>query len=274
MYIKFTPKQNKFGFALGLHYLCKTNQKLKKMKKLVVLLLCALAFFGFQSCHRNETKETPVRVLLVTSGGENIVCEDFTIFLNHLPIEYSHYQYPYAHDKLTPDLVGKYDVVMLFNITPHITDEAQQNFIAMLEKGIGLLVFHHAIWSYDYWPEFTNIVGGRGHHYPWIYNGEEQPRSLVRHDTPMSIHVVDPNHPITKGVSDFEVIDEAYRGLEILPHVTPLLSTDSEWSAPLVAWAHEYGNSRVATITLGHCARVWEHPALIQVVSQAIKWAK
>jgi type 1 glutamine amidotransferase len=211
---------------------------------------------------------------LVVTGGHSFDRVNFAILLNQLPIVYTQVEHPYAHAMLNPDVVEDYDVVLLFGLSRYITDEAQQDFIAMLEKGIGVVVLHHAIWSYDFWDEYVRILGGRGHHYPWLKNGEEQTRSTYRHNVTMTIGVKDPNHPTTQGITDFVITDEVYGNLELLPTITPLLTSDSEYSAPYVAWAHEYGNSRIVTFTLGHCRRAWEHPSFIQFLSQAILWAK
>jgi type 1 glutamine amidotransferase len=243
--------------------------KLKVMRKLFGLFLCVCLLFGFQSCNR----DAPVRVLLIT-GGHDFDRENFEILLSRLPIVYTHVEHPYAHAMLRADKIAPYDVVLLYDMPRYISEEAQQDFIAMLERGIGLVVLHHAFCSYDFWPEYTKIVGGRYHHYPWTKNGVEQPPSTFTYGVTMQIRVEDRNHPVTKGITDFEIFDEAYGGTEILPTVHPLLSTDSEYSAPLVAWTNEYGNSRIVTLTLGHDRRAWENPSFIQVLSQAILWVK
>ena len=240
------------------------------MIKQLLLLICAFVLFSFNSCNRSPDT---VRVLLIT-GGHDFDREDFAVLMSRLPIVYTHVEHPYAHDMFRAETIKNFDVVLLYDMPQRISEEAQQDFIAILEKGIGVVVLHHAIWSYDHWSEYVKIVGGRGHHYRWLKDGVEQPRSTFRHDVTMNIRVEDKNHPVTKGVEDFVVIDEAYSGIEILPTVTPLLSTDSEHSAPLVAWTNEYKNSRIVTITLGHCRLSWEHPAFIQVLSQAILWVR
>ena len=238
-------------------------------KKLFGLFLCTCLLFGFQSCNRDDA---PVRVLLATRG--NFDREHFAVLMSQLPIVYTHVEHPYVHAMFRPEKIKNYDVVLLFDMPRYISEEAQQDFIAMLDKGVGVIVLHHAIWSYDYWDEYVQILGGRGHHYPWMKNGVEQPRSTYRHNVEMTIGVVDPNHPTTRGITDFVITDEVYGGLELLPTITPLLTSDSEYSAPLVAWANEYSNSRVVTFTLGHCRRAWEHPSFIQFLSQAIQWAR
>jgi type 1 glutamine amidotransferase len=79
-------------------------------------------------------------------------------------------------------------------------------------------------------------------------------------------------HPVTKGISDFQIVDEAYGGTEILESVHPLLATDEPASAPLVGWTNFYAKAKVVTLTLGHDKQAWENPVFSQIVSQAVSW--
>jgi type 1 glutamine amidotransferase len=215
----------------------------------------------------------PVKVLLIT-GGHDYDKENFDAMLRKLPISYDHVKHPDAYGMLKADRIDKYDVVLLYDMPKEIPPEAQQDFIAMLNKGKGLVVLHHAFCSYDHWPEYVRIVGGRYHHYTWMKDGIEQKPSTFTHDATLQVRVEDKKHPITKGVSDFEIIDEAYGGTEILPTVHPILSTDSPLNGPLVCWTNTYGKSRVVALTLGHDHLAWENPAFIKTLSQSIVWAK
>jgi type 1 glutamine amidotransferase len=105
-------------------------------------------------------------------------------------------------------------------------------------------------------------------------DGVEQAPSTYEHDISLRISVEDKKHPITKGITDFEIIDEGYGGTEIRPTVHPVLSTDSPHNGPLVCWTNSYGKSRIVALTLGHDKQAWANPSFIQVLSQAIIWAK
>jgi type 1 glutamine amidotransferase len=239
------------------------------MRKLFEFCIYVCLLIGFQSCNN----DAPVRVLLIT-GGHDYDKENFEILLNKLPIVYDHVEHPDAYAMLKADKIKNYDVVLLYDMVKDIPEKVQQDFIAMLEKGKGLVVLHHAFCSYDFWPEYVKIIGGRYHHYPWMKDGVEQRPSTFHYNITMQIRVEDSNHPITKGVTDFEIIDEGYRNTEILPTVHALLSTDSEFNGPSVCWTNEYGNSRIVTFTLGHDRQAWENPMFIKVLSQAIVWAR
>jgi type 1 glutamine amidotransferase len=244
------------------------EEKLKKefiMNRLIGLFLSICLLVGFQSCKQN----TPVKVLLIT-GEHDYDKENFEVMLGKLSMIYDHVEHPDAYAMLKADKIKDYDVVLLYDMPRNIPDEARKDLIAMLEKGKGLVVLHHAICSDDYWDEYVKIVGGRFHHYPWMKDGIEQLPSTFTLDVTMPIRVEDNNHPVTRGLSDFEIIDEVYGGIEILPTVHPLLSSNSE----LVCWTNTYGNSHVVAFILGHDKHAWENPAFIKTLSQAIVWAK
>lgn len=231
-----------------------------------LFLCCGLGLFS--SCNQNKE----MNVLLVV-GGHDFEQEPFYAMMDKLPgVTYDVAEHPNAYAYLKPDQIDRYDVVLLYDMPAEIPEDAKKDFIAMLEKGKGLIALHHAFCSYDFWPEYTNILGGRYHHFPWQKNGEEQAPSTYKHDLAMDIKVMDSKHPVTKGISDFRIMDEAYGGTEILEKVYPLLGTDETASGPLVCWANEYANAKVVTYTLGHDKQAWENPDFTRILSQAISW--
>ncbi|MDR1920080.1 MAG: ThuA domain-containing protein, partial [Tannerellaceae bacterium] len=216
-------------------------------------LACSFALAALAGC--SPAKEKP-HVLLIT-GGHAYEEEPFDRMLAKLPITYDKAEHPNAYPLLKAGEIEKYDVVLLYDMPKEIPEEAQADFIAMLEKGKGLVVLHHAFCSYDFWPEYTKIAGGRYHHYPWTENGLERPPSAYRHGVTFDVKIADARHPVTRGISDFRITDETYRGTEILPDVHPLLTTEAPTSAPLLAWTHRYGHAAVVTLTLGHDSLAW-----------------
>ena len=239
------------------------------MKTLLKSLFFCILLSGlfFSSCTEKKT----AHVLLIT-GGHDYDTENFPKLLSKLPITYDHAEHPNAYKMLKSDIISKYDVVLLYDMPKEIPEEAQADFIAMLEKGKGLIVLHHAFCSYDHWPEYVKIAGGRYHHYKWMKDGVEQSPSGFKLNVELDIKIADQNHPITKGISDFSIVDEAYRNTELLSSVQPLLSTDSPLNGPLIGWTNNYGKSRVVTITIGHGNTTWENPTFIEILSRSILW--
>ncbi|MDR2232210.1 MAG: ThuA domain-containing protein [Tannerella sp.] len=240
---------------------------MKYLMRFFTVIVLLSAGYCLISC--NSTKK--VNILVIT-GGHDYDEAGFNQLLSKLPVTYDLVKHPEADDMLAPERVKNYKTVLLYDMPTDITESAKSNFLAMLENGTGLVVLHHAACSYRNWPEYLRIAGGRYAHTPWMKDTVMQPASTYKHDVKMTIKVGDLVHPVTEGVKDFEIIDETYADMEILPTVHPLLSTDEPSSSPLVGWVNSYGKSRIVTLTLGHDRQAWENPSFQQILSQAILW--
>ena len=237
------------------------------ISKLIIVAIGIFAGFVFFSC--NVKKD--IKVLVIT-GGHDYDKAGFEELLAKLPMTYDHVEHPDAYAMLAPENVAPYDVILFYDMQGKHGEHTDRYFFELTEAGKGLIVLHHAFCSYDFWPGYMRITGGRYYHYPWAKNGVQQPLSTYTHDVTFEVKVEDPAHPVTEGISDFQITDETYGQIEILPTVYPLLSTAELSSAPLVGWTNVYRNSRVVTLTLGHDRKAWEHPSFIQILSQAVKW--
>jgi type 1 glutamine amidotransferase len=166
----------------------------------------------------------------------------------------------------------KYDVVLMYNLSSGITDAQKMNFLALLNKGMGLVVWHHALANCQDWPEFETIAGCRF----WMKPGKREDGTAVGksgtgHDT-FKMHVEDKAHPITKGLSDFEIQDESYNRQTFTKDIRVLVTTDHPKSDKPIAWIHEYQGARVAGYQSGHDVRAWTNPGHRQVLGNSIRW--
>lgn len=237
------------------------------------LLLLVLLTTSVQSISAMRSAKKVVNVLLIT-GGHDFDKKAFGQMMDKLPgITYDWVEHPAAHLMFESGKIKKYDVVLLYDMPKDIPEKSQCDFIAMLKKGKGLVVLHHAFCSYDFWPEYIHIIGGRYHHYTWMKDGEEQPVSTYKHDVTFFVKVEDASHPVTKGVSDFRITDELYGRTQILPTVHPLLSIDEPAGSPLVGWTNQYKKSRVVTLLLGHDKQAWGNFSFVKLLSQSIFWS-
>lgn len=85
--------------------------------------------------------------------------------------------------------------------------------------------------------------------------------------------VVNRRHPITAGINNFTIHDETYCNYYTAPDVTLLLTTDNPRNEPPVAWAKQYGKSRVFYIMFGHGPSAWENPTYRRILANAVRWA-
>jgi uncharacterized protein len=128
------------------------------------------------------------------------------------------------------------------------------------ETGQGLVVLHHAILAYPEWPLWREV------------SGIDPALQSYQHDQRMRLHVAAPDHPITTGMADFELVDETYRMGEPDPGCEVLLTTDHPLSLRSIAWARHFGRSRVFCLALGHDNACWSSPAFEQLLARGIRW--
>lgn len=188
------------------------------------------------------------RRLLVITGGHRVALEEFFGAVSAVCAErrwvWSHVTQPDAQGWLRPEHAGTWDAVLLHDIpglrlkrgvTPEAVapdHETAAALAALLDHGQGLVVLHHALSAWPAWEGWAEAIGGRFLYAPGDLRGEQMPASgyrMARH----SVQVVDRNHPVTAGVSDFAVDDELYFAPVLDDRVHPLLRSDADFSGEL-----------------------------------------
>jgi type 1 glutamine amidotransferase len=239
-----------------------------KIRLLYVLLLTVL-LCGVASAAEGGAK---IKVLIIT-GGHGFEREPFfKVFRDNPEITFTNA----AHGKINADAYDRddlltYNVVVLYDMPKAITDGQKEKFLALFDKGIGLVVLHHALVSYQHWPEYERIIGGR---YPEEdgKGGVVTPQVGYEHDVDFPVTIVAKDHPITAGLKDFTIHDEIYWGFRVQPDVTPLITTTHPKSGKPLAWTRTQGKSRVVYLQLGHDHSAFENPNYQQLVARSIRW--
>ncbi|GAB6186647.1 ThuA domain-containing protein [Thermopirellula anaerolimosa] len=243
----------------------------------LLLLLSAVVVVAVPfSCLAEEGSakpRKPIRVLL-TYGGHGFEEEAFFAMFDAFPnVEYTKIQLPEQADALNPDVADKYVVLVMYDMVPGISPQQQEAFIALLNKGIGVVAMHHNLGAHRDWAEYRNIIGGMYLHEACEIDGKSYPASTWDHDQTLNIHVADAEHPITKGLKDFTIHDETYHGFYVSPKVHVLLTTDNPKNNAEIAWTTQYGRSRVLYLQLGHDSQAWKNPAYPKLLLRGIRWA-
>lgn len=123
--------------------------------------------------------------------------------------------------------------------------------------GGGLLGLHTAALCFDTWPQWRELLGAA-----WRWGTSYHPPIA-----PMLVHADAAAHPITAGLSTFNLIDETYHDLDAATDSKALL-----WAGDQpVAWARE-GVGRVVYDALGHDARSLEQPDHTRFLQRAALW--
>jgi len=241
------------------------------MKKLLLLL-----FFIFITSFNFYSATTPskhIRILVIT-GGHDYNVDQFNQMLASLGdnISYQVSELPAAYDMFLPGNRSKYDVLVFYHMWQTITEEQENILSDCIRQGKPLVALHHSICAFDDWPEYTNIIGGKYFHKPTILNGKEYPACSYIHDLNFRVRIVNPENPVTKGLTDFEIFDETYKGFYVEETVTPLLTTDEPSSTSIIGWSKMYGKARIVTLQSGHDTQTFENPNYRKLLRQAIEW--
>lgn len=238
---------------------------------LVAGLLTGLAVLALAATNTLAAGGT-IRVLLVSGGHDFETNQFYQMFRANPDITFEAVVHPRAQGKLRPESAKDFDVLVLYDMWQNATDEAQADLVAFLKAGKGLVSLHHSIANYQRWPEWNRIVGGRYYLQKTVVDGVEKPQSIWKHDVKFKVHVADPDHPVTRGVKDFEIHDETYGLFDTGPESHVLLTTDESTSAKNIGWAKTYDAARVVYLQLGHDHLAYENPNYSRLVRQAIRW--
>lgn len=213
-----------------------------------------------------------LRVLLISGGHDFETNAFFEMFRANPDITFEAATHPRAHAKLRPEAARDFDVLVLYDMWQPIADQAKADLVNFLKAGKGLVSLHHSLANYQKWPEWNRIVGGRYYLEKTVVDGVEKPRSIWKHDVRFKVHIADPAHPVTRGLSDFEIHDETYGLFDMAPDSHLLLTTEEPTSARHLGWARTYAGARVVYLQLGHDHLAYENPNYRRLVRQAIRW--
>jgi len=236
----------------------------------LIVIVCAAFVSLARAADGPESK--PIKVLL-TTGGHAFEQKEFYAMWDALPgIKYDKCELPKQADMLKPGLEKKYDAVVMYDMAKEWTPEQEKNFIALIKAGMPLVSLHHNLCSRDDFPAFHQLIGGQYVHKPTTIEGKEYAPCTYKHGQTLNVKIADKNHPVTKGISDFTIEDEAYHGFWKSDKVHVLLTVDHPLCNHDIAWTTEFGKGRVFYLMLGHDHTAWQNPAYPKLLEQGIKW--
>jgi len=237
--------------------------------RLIILFSFLLLIFPI-----TKAESQPVIRLLIVTGNHAYNKETFNAMFESLgsSITYQVVEFPSAFDMFLSENRNKYDVLVFYHMWQKITEEQKIAFADCIRLGKPVVVLHHSICAFDDWPEYWNIIGGKYFHKLTVFNGKEyQPCSYI-HDIHFRANIADSKDPVTKGVSDFDLFDETYKGYYVAPNVRKLITTTDTTSTPIIGWSKMYGKARIVTLQSGHDSPTFQNPAFRQLLKQSIEW--
>lgn len=241
------------------------------------LLLAVVALVG--SCNNSLSSRTafgePDKIdVVVVTGGHGFDHDPFlALFQGYDDIRYV--EAPQKdHSELFEDISDwKYDVIVLYNMTQNISPRRQDNFKTLLSRGVGLVSLHHAEAAFQDWEDYRRIIGARYPTKPQEIDGVPYKTGTFLHGVDLTVNVRDAKHPITRGMDDFQIHDETYKGVWFAKDNHVLLTTDHATSDATIGWTRQYGDTPVCFIQLGHDAKAYANPSYRQLIARSIRWA-
>jgi type 1 glutamine amidotransferase len=211
--------------------------------------------------------------VVVVTGGHDFEHEPFfKIFDSMEQISYTE-AIQKDDSELFEDISGwDYDVIVFYSMTQKISEKRRQNFLKLLDRGVGVVALHHIMCAFQEWPEFRKIIGARYCLADTMIDGVTYKAGSYQHGLDMPISIVDKQHPITEGMSDFVIHDEGYKNCWFDRDNHVLLTADHPSSDKTVCWVRKYRNSRICTLQLGHDSRAYENRNYRLLVNRAILW--
>jgi len=241
------------------------------MRCAAAIMATLLTILGLATANADDGEKLKVAVI---TGGHGFEQEPFLdVFRAQEDIAFKHIPLEKGEGFIDADVAGRYDVIVLYNMSATISEAHKQSLIDYIAGGGGLVVLHHAMVNYPDWPDWSEIIGARYFQEPTEWQGEERPKSKYTHDVQMPVHVEDPDHPITRGVADFVIHDETYRKWLLYPDNHLLLSCDHPESDKAVGWTRPYNGNEICYLQLGHGPEAFANPNFRTLVAQAVQWA-
>lgn len=232
-----------------------------------------------QEAQNTETAQTAqngekMRILLVV-GGHAYAREALHRMLADCPnATFEEISIPEKQDMLKPGLAENYDVVVWHDQSFfELTQEQKDNLTALWKAGIPTVMLHHSFISHPDFPLFRDVFGAQFLLNETEIEGRVYPKSSYLRPTDVKIFIARREHPITAGVSDFQINDEVFKNVYYNPRIDVLARTDHPESDAPAVWTWRYENSPVFGMIQGDAAGAFDDPNYRKIFYQGLRWA-
>lgn len=167
-----------------------------------------------------------------------------------------------------------YDAIVQYHLAQNISEKRKANFFALMERGVGVVTLHHGLSAFQSWAEYRTIIGGRSYLRPTEEGGIKYPQTTDKPGVTYTVHIEDPNHPITRDLKDFVIEkDEPYIRYVVNPASHVILTTDCPDSDRAIGWVHTCRKARTVYFQPGHTGATFQNPTYRTLILRAIRWA-
>jgi hypothetical protein len=166
------------------------------------------------------------------------------------------------------DLKNEFDLIIQAWTMGTIESAQEKALLDAVKNGVGLAGWHGGLGdSFRNNTEYQFMVGGQ-----WVAH----PGGVIDY----RVNITDHKDPVTKGLTDFDMHSEQYY-VHVDPNVKVLATTtftdkNASWiggNVVPVVWKKAYGSGRVFYSSLGHVAKDFSVPQVLEIQKRGIRWA-
>jgi type 1 glutamine amidotransferase len=155
--------------------------------------------------------------------------------------------------------IKQFDIIMQYTTGMEPTQEQENGLCDFIQNGGGYVGIHIATDSFKNCDRYWEMVGGR-------FAGHGSGK--------FTVYIYDHEHPITKGMEDFEIQDETYaHNYHRNAQMRSLTRMNRGNERQSMCWVSSYGKGRVFYTSNGHDRRAWENPHFQRLVVRGAYWA-
>ena len=181
------------------------------------------------------------------------------------------------------DVMSQTDLIVQCMTMSTIEANELEGLRTAIANGTGFTGWHGGIAdSYRNSSDYLQLVGGQFATHPAVspgvtrLEGEENFR-----DYTVEITDLGKQHPITRGLADFELRTEQYWVLydeliDVLATTTHPKEPWQPWHRPHVSpavWTRNWGEGRIVISTPGHSLDILDHPTVKTIIERGMLWA-
>lgn len=155
--------------------------------------------------------------------------------------------------------IEQFDIIIQYTTGMQLTKEQEKGLCDFIQNGGGYVGIHSASDSFKNADRYWEMLGGRfaGH------GGGKY-----------TVYIYDRDHPITKGMRDFEIQDETYsHNYHRNAQMRSLTRMNRGNERQSMSWVSSYGKGRVFYTGNGHGREAWTNPHFQRLVVRAAYWA-
>lgn len=196
-------------------------------------------FLGHKSTHHDSYRYAPWLAIKLFQSGINMTYTDDLADLNLENLE-------------------KFDGLIIYANHDTISASQEAALKAFVEGGKGLIPLHSATGCFKNSEWYIQTVGGQfASHGEGVFKGT----------------IVDAEHPVMQGITEFETWDETYVHQALNPDKTVLMErVEGDHHEPYT-WVREQGEGRVFYTAYGHDERTWKNIGFLNLVRNGVLWA-